>query len=69
MGDMGDFYRDMRDFKKARRLKFGVSCPQCQQEHPRRQPTILEPGQRCNVHRPPYRDPRPPLTQADIDTL
>jgi hypothetical protein len=59
---MGDLYRDMRDHKKALRNRYGVACPKCQQEQPLRQPTILLPGALCRVHRPPYRDPRPRLT-------
>lgn len=69
MSDAIDDFRALKQFREARRAKFGVPCPRCQQEQPRRQPTILEPGQRCKVHRPPYVDPRPDLTQADIDTI
>lgn len=69
MSDMIDMYRDMKDMNRIIRGKFGVPCPRCQQEQPRRQPTILLPGRRCKVHRPAYCDPRPELTQADYDTL
>lgn len=62
MGDMGDLYRDLRDHKRAVRQRYGVPCPKCQEEQPRRAPTILLPGALCRVHRPGYRDPRPPLT-------
>lgn len=69
MSDMIDMYRDMKDLNKLLRAKFGVQCPRCQIEQPERQPTILLPGRRCKVHKPPYRDPRPELTQADYDSL
>ncbi len=57
MGDMGDFYNDMREARKERRERLGVPCPQCRVKQPKRQPTILLPGQRCKVDG--YRDPRP----------
>lgn len=69
MSGMIDMYRDLKAFRALRRQRFGVACPMCAKEQPRRQPTILEPGQRCRVHKPAYRDPRPELTQADYDSL
>lgn len=69
VSDTIEDYRALKDFRQMRREKFGMPCPRCAEEQPRRQPTILEPGQRCRVHRPAYVDPRPELTQADIDTL
>lgn len=69
MGDMIDMFRDRKELRKLIRARFGVPCPKCQVEQPRREPTILVPGDRCMVHRPMYRDPRPELTQADYDSL
>lgn len=69
MGDMIDMFRDRKALRKAIRDRFGVPCPQCVSEQPKRQPTILVPGDRCMVHRPFYRDTRPELTQADYDQL
>lgn len=69
MSDAIDDFRALKEFRRAVRERFGVPCPKCREEQPRRQPTILEPQRVCRVHRPPYRDPRPELTQADIDTL
>lgn len=57
MGDMGDYYNDIRAWKKDRRARLGVHCPQCKIKRPRAHPTILLPGQRCRVDG--YRDPRP----------
>lgn len=57
MGDEGDFWRDVRKYKKERRAQLGVSCPGCPKIQPKRIPTILLPGQRCKVCH--YRDPRP----------
>lgn len=64
MGDMGEIFNAMRDHKKAIRAKFGVQCPQCRVKEPRRQPTLLLPGQRCKVDG--YRDPRPRLTEEEV---
>lgn len=55
-GDMGEFWNDVRQARKERRAKLGVSCPGCPKIQPRRIPTILLPGQRCNVCG--YRDER-----------
>ena len=57
MGDMGDYYNDLKQARKERREAFGVPCPQCNVKQPKRQPTILLPRQRCKVDG--YRDPRP----------
>ena len=69
MTDAIDDFGALKQFRRLRREAFGVPCPRCIEEQPRRQPTILEPQQVCRVHRPHYRDPRPELTQADIDTI
>lgn len=57
MGDMGDYFNDLKDSRKAMRAAFGVNCPQCLIVRPKAHPTILLPGQRCKVDG--YRDPRP----------
>lgn len=59
MGDMGEFYNGLRDERRERRAKFGVPCPGCIKDHPKREPTILLPQQRCKVCG--HRDPRPRL--------
>jgi hypothetical protein len=59
MGDMGDIFNDMRDERRRLRAEFGVPCPQCRVKQPKREPSILLPGQRCKVDG--YRDPRPRL--------
>lgn len=69
MTDAIDDFRALKQFRALVRAKFGVPCPLCRAEQPKRQPTILTPGDRCKVHRPHYIDPRPELTQVDIDTL
>lgn len=63
MGDMGDYYNDLKADRKERRARLGVPCPQCNVKQPKRQPTILLPGQRCKVDG--YRDPRPREDGAD----
>lgn len=60
MGDMAEYFNDLRDHKKAIRQRYGVLCPQCQIVRPKAHPTILLPGQRCKVDG--HRDPRPRLT-------
>jgi hypothetical protein len=57
MGDMGDYFNDLRNEHKARRISFGVDCPKCKVVRPKAHPSILLPGQKCKVDG--YRDPRP----------
>lgn len=56
MGDMGDYYNDLKDYKREQRQKYGVKCPQCTIARPKADASILLPGQRCKVDG--YRDPR-----------
>lgn len=56
MGDMGDYFNDLRDSRKERRARLGVDCPQCAIVRPKAHPSILLPSQRCKVDG--YRDPR-----------
>jgi hypothetical protein len=60
-------FRAMADLRKLRRERFGVPCPKCASDQPRRQPTILLPGASCRVHSPPYRDTRPRLTDDEFN--
>lgn len=57
MGDMGDYFNDLKSDRKWRRETYGVNCPQCGKVRPKAHPSILLPGQRCKVDG--YRDPRP----------
>lgn len=61
MGDMGDMYRERREWMKDRKRELGVDCPQCPVVQPKRIPTILMPQQRCRVCG--YKDPRPYVTR------
>ncbi len=56
MGDMGDYYNDLEKHRKTKREAFGIPCPKCNVKQPKREPTILLPGQRCKVDG--YRDLR-----------
>ncbi len=67
MGDVGDFYNDVKKHRTALRAKFGVPCPRCPERRPKAQPSILLPQQVCKVDN--YRDPRPRLTQEDQDSV
>lgn len=49
MGDMGDFWNDVKAGRKSRRERFALNCPGCVKDHPKRNPTKLMPGQRCKV--------------------
>lgn len=55
MSDLGDSFREWREHKKKVRRELGVECPACIEREPRRNPTILLPGQRCFCG---YVDPR-----------
>lgn len=57
MGDMGDEYRAMREYRRKRRARFGVECPECKRLRPKTNASILLPQQKCKVDG--YRDPRP----------
>lgn len=56
MGDMGEFFNDLKEHRKRMRREKGINCPGCIKDHPKRDPTILLPGQRCKVcgHRRPH---------------
>lgn len=56
MSDYGDMCREMRDFKKQSRERFGIPCPECSKKLPKADPTILLPQQVCKIHG--YRDLR-----------
>lgn len=47
MGDMAEVFNELRAYKKARRAKLGMPCPDCAVRLPRAQPKILMPHQKC----------------------
>ena len=49
MGDMGDYFNDLKQHRKDQRATNGVQCPRCNVVQPKREPSILLPGQRCRV--------------------
>jgi hypothetical protein len=57
MGDMGEYFNDLKIGRKERRARLGVECPRCKVVRPKAYPSILLPNQRCRVDG--YRDPRP----------
>lgn len=63
MGDMGDYFRDARQHRRDQRREHGVDCPECRRLQPKRNATILLPGQRCRVDG--YVDRRPKLLPID----
>lgn len=64
MGDVGDVFNAMRAQRKELRRLHGVECPECHRLQPKRNATILLPGQRCKVDG--YRDPRPRLKPEEL---
>ena len=56
MGDVGDDFRALREYRSQQRATFGMECPRCKELRPRTSASILLPGQRCRVDG--YRDPR-----------
>ena len=67
MGDMGEIWNVIRAERKAIRNKYGVDCPECKRVRPKTFPSILLPGQKCKVDG--YRDPRPRLTDKELENL
>lgn len=48
MSDMGDDFRAYREEKRAYRRRHGIPCEGCTVNEPKRNATILLPGQKCN---------------------
>ena len=63
MGDMGEFWNDVKEDRRERKAKYGLDCPQCNIKQPKRIPTILLPSQRCKVCGYVDRRPRKKLTK------
>ena len=55
MGDVGDAYKGLREWRKELRAKFGVECADCRRLLPMASPSILLPGWKCKMH--PFRAP------------
>lgn len=56
MGDVGDYWREDKEYNREMRLRLGKPCPKCAEVRPKAHPSILLPGQRCRVDG--YKDPR-----------
>lgn len=63
MGDMGEMWREYKEAKRNLRDKYGIDCPGCIKQQPKRDPTILLPQQKCRVCG--YRDPRPRINKEE----
>ena len=63
MGDVGETFNALKQHRKELRAKYGKKCPECVSKLPKANPSILLPGQRCNIHG--YRDPRPRIAQEE----
>jgi len=55
-GDVGDDFNALREQRRELRKRFGLPCPRCCEKQPKRDPSILLPGQKCKVD--DYRDNR-----------
>ena len=62
MGDVGDFWRDVKDYRREQKDLHGVKCPDCTVRLPKAQPKVLMPGQRCWCG---YRDQRKRLDKEE----
>lgn len=47
MGDMAEFCRELREIKKEKRQRLGMTCPDCADRLPKAHPKILLPNQKC----------------------
>lgn len=47
MGDCGEVWREVKKYRKARKEKLGMPCPDCAVRLPKAQPKILMPNQKC----------------------
>jgi hypothetical protein len=56
MGDVGDYWNDVRVARQRDRADNGIECPRCRELRPRTNASILLPGQQCRVDG--YVDPR-----------
>lgn len=61
MNDQVDNFKAQKEHKKRIKEKCGVQCPDCKKRRPKASPSILLPGDRCNVDG--YLDLRVRLTQ------
>lgn len=50
MGDMGDYFNDLKADRRERRDRLGIECPDCKRLLPKANPSILLPGQKCKMH-------------------
>lgn len=58
MGDVGDFWNDVRAARREERDRLGIECPECRRLLPKASATILLPGQTRHKRGHFYRDPR-----------
>lgn len=61
MGDMGEIFNEYKAYKKERKARLGMPCPDCTVKLPKAQPKILMPNQKCWCG---YIDKRPRIEQA-----
>ncbi len=47
MGDMAEYFNDLKAYKKERKQRLGLPCPDCTVKLPKAQPKIIMPNQKC----------------------
>lgn len=47
MGDMAEIFNEWKEYKKERRQRLVMPCPDCIIRLPKAQPKILMPNQKC----------------------
>jgi len=47
MGDMAEVWREYKTYKKERKDRLGMPCPDCTVRLPRAHPKILMPNHKC----------------------
>lgn len=66
--DIRAHFEGYKEEKRARRRKFGIPCPLCQNNRPRASPTLMMPGQKCKIDG--YKDNRDPaIMEAKNDEV
>lgn len=61
MGDMAEIFNEYKAYKKERKARLGMPCPDCTVKLPKAQPKILMPNQKCWCG---YVDKRPRTKQS-----
>ena len=67
MSETIEYFKSIKNHKKALRSKYGIECPECKRLRPKTNASILLPQQRCRVDG--YRDTRNELTDKEYQDV